>query len=142
MGGMEVLASRVLLHPRDHAASRHFYEDVLGLGVFREFGTPEHPGIVFFLGAGLLELSGHNDAGPSPATRVMLQVRDVETEVGRLAAAGVVVLEHPEWKPWGLLEATVTDPDGLQLVLVQIPADHPQRLSVGMPLTGRRTTGT
>ncbi|MDO9408831.1 VOC family protein [Patulibacter sp.] len=124
---MEVLASRVLLHPRDHAASRRFYEDVLGLGVFREFGTAGHPGIVFFLGGGLLELSGSGDATPSAATRLLLQVRDVEAEATRLADAGVPVLEAPARKPWGLVEATLTDPDGLQLVLVQIPEDHPQR---------------
>jgi predicted enzyme related to lactoylglutathione lyase len=139
---VEVLASRFLLHPRDHEVSRRFYEETLGLGVFREFGTPEHPGTVFFLGAGFLELSGHNAAGPSPATRLLLQVRDVEGEVRRLHAAGVVVPEPPAWKPWGLLEATIADPDGLQLVLVQIPEDHPQRRNVGMPLTGRRTTGS
>lgn len=138
---MEVLASRLLLHPRDHAVSRAFYEDVLGLGVFREFGTDEHPGIVFFVGSGLLELSGHGTETPSPATRLLLQVRDLDAEFARLQAAGVPVLERPERKPWGLLEATLTDPDGLQIVLVQIPEDHPQRLSTGMPLTGERAAG-
>ncbi|WP_051471085.1 VOC family protein [Patulibacter minatonensis] len=138
---MEVLASRLLLHPRDHAVSRRFYEDTVGLGVFREFGTPEHPGIVFFVGSGLLELSGHGTDVPSPATRLLLQVRDLDREFGRLRDAGVPVLHKPERKPWGLLEATVADPDGLQVVLVQIPEDHPQRLSTGMPLTGDRPTG-
>lgn len=138
---MEVLASRLLLHPRDHAVSRAFYEETLGLGVFREFGTTEHPGIVFFVGSGLLELSGHGEATPSGATRLLLQVRDLDAEFARLQAAGVPVVERPGRKPWGLLEATLTDPDGLQLVLVQIPADHPQRLSTGMPPTAERTAG-
>lgn len=140
MGAVEVLASRVLLHPSDHVRSRRFYEDVLGLGVFREFGTAEHPGIVFFLGGGLLELSGENAAAPSPAMRLLLQVRDVEAEVARLRHAGVPVVEAPEWKFWGLLEATIEDPDGLQLVLVQIPRNHPQRRSVGTPPGGAATT--
>lgn len=130
---MDVLASRLLLHPRDHATSRAFYEGTLGLGVFREFGTHEHPGIVFFLGSGLLELSGRGHAAPSAATRLLLQVRDLDAEFARLEAAGVPVVERPERKPWGLLEATLTDPDGLQLVLVQIPEDHPQRRTTGLP---------
>lgn len=139
---MEVLASRILLHPRDHDVSRRFYEETVGLGVFREFGTPEHPGIVFFIGSGLLELSGHGDAAPTAATRLLLQVRDLDAEFTRLRGAGVSVIDEPERKPWGLLEATLTDPDGLQIVLVQIPEDHPQRLSTGMPLTGERATAT
>jgi hypothetical protein len=135
---MEVLASRVLLHPRDHEVSRRFYADTLGLGVFREFGPPEHPGVVFFLGAGLLELSGHGETPPSAATRLLLLVRYLETEVARLRDAGVPVVESPERKPWGLWESTLLDPDGLQLVLVEIPEDHPQRRAAGPPPTGER----
>ena len=59
---MEVLSSRVLLRPTDPARSRAFYGDVLGLAVYREFGPPEHPGLVFFLGNGLLEVSGRAEA--------------------------------------------------------------------------------
>ena len=35
---MEVLASRLILHPSDMAQSRHFYEQVLGLRIFHEYG--------------------------------------------------------------------------------------------------------
>jgi predicted enzyme related to lactoylglutathione lyase len=135
---VEVLAARFLLHPRDHARTRRFYEEELGLGVFREFGSPEHPGIVFFIGGGLLEVSGHGTDAPSPTTRLLLQVRDVVAELARLEDLGVPVVDAPALKPWGLLEATVTDPDGLQVVLVEIPADHPQRRNLGTPLTGKR----
>jgi catechol 2,3-dioxygenase-like lactoylglutathione lyase family enzyme len=47
---VDVLSSRVLLRPSDPERSRRFYRDVLGLAVAREFGPPEHPGTVFFLG--------------------------------------------------------------------------------------------
>ncbi|HEU0127753.1 MAG TPA: VOC family protein, partial [Pseudonocardiaceae bacterium] len=30
-------------------------------------------------------------------------------------------------EPWGLHEMWITDPDGLRLVLVEIPPDHPLR---------------
>ena len=55
---MEVLSSRVLLRPADPASSHRFYRDTLGLALYREFGSPEAPGLVFFLGNGFLEVSG------------------------------------------------------------------------------------
>ena len=61
---MEVLSSRILLRPADLGRSRRFYRDVLGLAVYREFGPPDDPGVVFFLGSGLLEVSGRV-AGPT-----------------------------------------------------------------------------
>ena len=123
---MDVLSSRVLLHPTDHARSRRFYEESLGLAVYREFGPPEHRGLVFFLGNGLLEVSGH--AGERPrGLALWVQVRDVAAEVARLARAGVPVVAEPALQPWGLLEATVTDPDGVAIVLVEVPAGHPLR---------------
>ena len=61
---MEILSSRVLLRPADLDRSRRFYRDVLGLAVYREFGPADDPGVVFFLGQGLLEVSGH---GPGAA---------------------------------------------------------------------------
>jgi catechol 2,3-dioxygenase-like lactoylglutathione lyase family enzyme len=40
---VEVLSSRILLRPADLGRSRHFYRDVLGLAVYREFGAPGDP---------------------------------------------------------------------------------------------------
>jgi catechol 2,3-dioxygenase-like lactoylglutathione lyase family enzyme len=65
---MDVLSSRFLLRPADPARSRAFYRDALGLAVHREFGPPEEPGLVFFTGNGLLEVSGRSD-GPVGALR-------------------------------------------------------------------------
>ena len=47
---MHVLTSRTLIRPTDLAASHHFYRDVLGLAVAREFGSGEFHGLVFFAG--------------------------------------------------------------------------------------------
>jgi hypothetical protein len=44
---VDVLSSRILLRP----------SDTLGLAIYREFGPPEDPGVVFFLGPGLLFLN-------------------------------------------------------------------------------------
>jgi catechol 2,3-dioxygenase-like lactoylglutathione lyase family enzyme len=67
---VDVLSSRILLRPSDLDRSRRFYRDVLGLAIYREFGPPDDPGVVFFLGPGLLEVSGHS-AGP-PGHSVMI----------------------------------------------------------------------
>ena len=123
---MDVLSSRVLLRPADPARSQAFYRDVLGLAVHREFGPPEHPGMVFFLGNGLLEVSGHG-AEPPQGMALWLQVRDAAAEVERLGAAGTTVLRGPQTEPWGLVEAWVADPEGVRIVLVEVPADHPLR---------------
>ncbi len=58
---------------------------------------------------------------------IWLQVRDVRAEHERLAAAGVRVLRGPQAEPWGLTEMWIEDPDGVRIVLVEVPADHPIR---------------
>ena len=124
---MDVLSSRTLLRPSDPRRSQSFYRDVLGLAVYREFGPPEHPGVVFFLGNGLLEVSGQSEQRPEGLS-LWLQVRDVATEHDRLAAAAdVTVTQPPRLEPWGLVEMWIEDPDGVRIALVEIPDDHPLR---------------
>lgn len=123
---MDVLSSRVLLRTADADRSQAFYRDTLGLAVYREFGPPEHRGVVFFLGNGLLEVSGAGDP-PSRGLALWLQVRDLAAEHDRLLAAGVPVIRGPQREPWGLEEMWLEDPDGVRLVLVEVPADHPLR---------------
>ncbi|WP_043617690.1 VOC family protein [Nonomuraea candida] len=124
---MEVLSSRVLLRPGDPERSRRFYGETLGLAIYREFGPPEHPGVVFFLGQGFLELSGASQDGAGQAVSLWLQVRDVAYEEKRLREQGVTVLREAREEPWGLIEAWIADPDGHRIVLVEIPAEHPLR---------------
>jgi catechol 2,3-dioxygenase-like lactoylglutathione lyase family enzyme len=127
---MEILSSRVLLRPRDPATSRAFYRDILGLAVYREFGPPEHLGTVFFLGNGFLEVSGartDDAAVEEPSLRLWLQVRDVRAAEQELAGAGVRIDREARLEPWGLVELWISDPDGVPIVLVEIPADHPLR---------------
>ena len=120
---MEVLSSRILLHPRDRERSTAFYRDVLGLAVHREFPG----GTVFVLGGGFLEVSGTSAAAPSAATAVWLQVRDLAVTATELVDRGVTVLREPRREPWGLDEMWISDPDGLELVIVEVPAGHPLR---------------
>ena len=123
---MDVLSSRVIVRARDRLRSQEFYRDVLGLAVYREFGDPAAPGLVFFLGSSFVEVSG-SGSGSSPDTVLWLQVRDVQLERDRLAALGVPIVREPQTEPWGLIETWIADPDGLPIVLVEIPAEHPLR---------------
>ena len=117
---MEVLTGRVLLHPVDMQRSLAFYRDTLGLAVAREFPG----GTVFFLGGGLLELSGSADTPAGSAVALWLQVRDLAAVYKELAGH---VVREPRLEPWGLHEMWITDPDGIRIVLVEVPPDHPLR---------------
>ncbi len=123
---MEVLSSRILLRPSDLARSQAFYGDVLGLAVYREFGPPERPGVVFYLGNGLLEVSGQSEE-PPVGLALWLHVRNVASEHERLATAGVTIRQPPRREPWGLVEMWIEDPDGVRIALVEVPDDHPLR---------------
>ena len=87
MGSMEVLGSRVLLRPFELARSRRFYRDTLGLAIYREFGRQDAPGLVFFLGNGLLEVSGQATEPPGDAIALWIQVRNIRDEHRRLVGA-------------------------------------------------------
>src|SRR5215208_1493997 len=85
---MDVLSSRVLLHPTDPERSRMFYRDTLGLAIYREFGSGPDRGTVFFLGGGFLELSGRAAAPPVPGMALWLQVRELAAVRRELGARG------------------------------------------------------
>jgi catechol 2,3-dioxygenase-like lactoylglutathione lyase family enzyme len=124
---VDVLSSRILVRPGDLDRSRRFYRDVLGLAIYREFGPPEDPGVVFFLGPALLEVSGHSAGPAGHSVMIWIQVRDVRAEHARLASAGVPVVREPAAELWGLTEMWIEDPDGIRIILVEVPADHPLR---------------
>jgi predicted enzyme related to lactoylglutathione lyase len=83
--------------------------------------------MVFFLGPGFLEVSGRATGDPGGPVVIWLQVRDVRAEHERLAAVGVHILREPRTEPWGLIELWIEDPDGVRIVLVEVPASHPIR---------------
>ncbi|HVM20690.1 MAG TPA: DUF480 domain-containing protein [Egibacteraceae bacterium] len=126
-GPLRVLQSRVLLRPGDFDRSTDFYEHRWGLVRYREWGHPGSRGVVYFLGGGYLELT-EGGVGPAPSgIRLWLQVPDAQAAYQRLRAVGVDVDEPPRTQPWGLIEMSVADPDGLELVVVEVPDSHPLR---------------
>jgi len=123
---MEILASRMLLRPADYQRSLAFYRDALGLAIAREYPG----GTVFFAGQSLIELAGHGrpaDTGGSFAGALWLQVRDVYATQQELEGRGVAIARVARQEFWGLHEMQVLDPDGVTLIFVQIPAEHPLR---------------
>jgi catechol 2,3-dioxygenase-like lactoylglutathione lyase family enzyme len=123
---MEILASRVLFRPADYRRSLAFYRDDIGLAIARDYGA----GTVFYAGQSLIELAGHGapeaDAPPFPGA-LWLQVRDVYATQAELEGRGVTIARDAKPEPWGLHEMHVTDPDGVTLIFVQVPDDHPLR---------------
>lgn len=125
---MHVLSSRILLRPTDPERSRRFYGEILGLAVYREFGTGPDRGTVYFLGGGFLELSGRAPAPPAtPGPRLWLQVADVRAVHEELRGKDVRVVREPVTEPWGLIEMWLEDPDGVPIVVVEVPEQHPLR---------------
>jgi catechol 2,3-dioxygenase-like lactoylglutathione lyase family enzyme len=118
---MEILASRMLFRPADYQRSVEFYRDGIGLAIAREYGG----GTVFYAGQSLIELAGHG--GPDAGGTVWLQVRDLYAAEQELTGRGVPIARAARREPWGLHEMHVTDPDGVTLIFVQVPDDHPLR---------------
>jgi predicted enzyme related to lactoylglutathione lyase len=124
---MEVLASRAVLRPADFNRAFEFYAHQLGLHIFREWGDGDERGVVFFLGIGFLEVSGHCRERAGEKVQLWLQVRELDAVHRDLAAAGVPIDEAPDDKPWGLREMRIHDPDGVVIIVIQVPDDHPLR---------------
>ncbi|MEV8015773.1 VOC family protein [Streptomyces sp. NPDC086554] len=129
---VHVLSSRILLHPTDPERSRAFYGEALGLAVYREFGTGPERGTVYFLGGGFLEVSGRAGSPPSPGLQLWLQVPDLRAAHEELVERGVEVTRPPLKEPWGLIEMWIVDPDGVRIVVVEVPGDHPMRFRPGI----------
>ncbi|ORV89608.1 VOC family protein [Mycolicibacterium iranicum] len=123
---MEILASRVLFRPKDYERSVAFYRDGIGLAIAREYSG----GTVFYAGQSLVEIAGHGgpaDGAPPFPGALWLQVRDLAAAQDELRGRGVEVAREARREPWGLHEMHVLDPDGVTLIFVQVPEDHPLR---------------
>lgn len=123
---MDILASRVLFRPKDYARSVEFYRDGIGLAIAREYAG----GTVFHAGQSLIELAAHGTpaegAPPFPGA-LWLQVRDLAAAQDTLRERDIAIAREARREPWGLHEMHVADPDGVTLIFVEVPEDHPLR---------------
>ncbi|MFE9578831.1 VOC family protein [Nocardia sp. NPDC006044] len=128
---MDVLSSRIILRPADYERTLGFYRDGLGLAIAREYPG----GTVFFAGQSLIEVAAHggSDTPSSFDGAIWLQVRDAADAAAELALQGIVIDRAPVREPWGLIEMWVRDPDGVPIVIVEVPADHPIRRDTRRP---------
>lgn len=117
-------ASAIRIFVRELAAARSFYADTLGLRC-----TAQGDGW-FVCRSGGIDLVVEAVPPDAPAdeqvlvgrfTGLSLAVRDLAAEHARLLAAGVAFLEAPEQQAWGGMLATLCDPAGNRLQLVQHP---------------------
>ena len=103
-------------------AMDRFYVQVLGLAP-----RTRRPGFVNFeLDGQRLTVTTHAGVR-GPATdplrlMVNLATDDIAADHARLATAGVPFTRAPEREPWGGWVATLADPDGNTLQLLQLPA--------------------
>lgn len=118
---MEILNCRFLIRPTDYERSVAFYRDDIGLAIFRDYAF----GTVFFLGPSLLELAGHGES--DACGTLWLQVRDIYAAERELTGRGVHIAREARQERWGLHEMHVVDPDGVRLIFVQVPPEHPLR---------------
>lgn len=122
---MDILSSRVILRPADYDVTLRFYRDVLRLAIAREYPG----GTVFFAGQSLIEIAAHGGVRRQSVFTgaLWLQVRDLAVAEAELALGGVRLVREARTEPWGLIELWIADPDGVPIVLVEIPPDHPLR---------------
>ena len=116
-GAVEILSSRTILRPADYERTLAFYRDGLGLAI---------------AGQSLIEIAAH---GGSEVPTIFdgalwLQVRDIDSAVAELESRGIPIEREAQQEPWGLVELWLRDPDGVPIVLVEIPAEHPLRRDV------------
>lgn len=120
-------ASRVMpmLSCADIAASRRFYEEVLGGGLVYQFPPEGEPVFLTLsfgqteIGLGVLADKGVHGRPLRPASghRIELCI-NVENVDATLVALGAPVVMAPIDQPWGERAAYVEDPDGNLVMLV------------------------
>jgi lactoylglutathione lyase len=121
------VASRIMpmLSVAEMAASRRFYEDVLGGKLVYQFPPEGEPGFLTLkfgeteLGLGVLTEKGVHGLPQRPASghRVELCI-NFDAVDATVAALGAPVVLAPVDQPWGERIAYVEDPDGNLVMLV------------------------
>jgi predicted enzyme related to lactoylglutathione lyase len=107
------------LHAADPAASRPFYEQVVGLEVVMDhgwimtFAAPGDPGVQ-------LSVMG-DDASAPVAPDVSIEVDDVDAAYAAATARGDEVVHPLTDEPWGVRRFFVRDPSGKVINILSHP---------------------
>ena len=115
---MDVSELTILIGSRDAEALAAFYGDTLGLE-----RLPSQHHLVFRAGGATLRLIGHSEVGPASPEPQRIQlnlfVADTRAEVARLQPLGVRLVRAPAQMAWGGYVATLQDPDGNYVQLIE-----------------------
>ena len=117
---------------RDLEASRHFYEDILGM---RPVARPDFPFPGLWFQAGdtqihvILESEEAGPAGPPGFTGTLparghhmaFEINDCAAAVDQLRTAGIPIAAGPQSRPDGFRQVYVHDPDGYLVELFSSP---------------------
>ncbi len=115
---MEVRELTLMIGTDQPEALARFYGEVLGLERLPQYRDP----VFRAAGANIRILAHSGIAGrtPEPARlQINLFVADVRAEWERIAAQGVRFVRAPEEERWGGVVATMEDPDGNSVQIIQ-----------------------
>ena len=110
----------IVIHVREMERSIRFYRDVLGLS----FDFAEEGMAYFSIGdeSEKVSLMLHLTSEPEPADHGIgldLKVNAIEAMVSVLREAGVLIVQNPIEREWGVKEAVIADPDGYKLWVIE-----------------------
>jgi predicted enzyme related to lactoylglutathione lyase len=112
IGPIELVRLRV----RDLGAAKIFYGKTLKLTLV----AADAQMAIFDTGQAKLVIE-QGAASPSPAIELGFTVTSIETAVATAIAEGVKIIAPPVTEAWGGRVATIADPDGNRLSLIQYP---------------------
>lgn len=116
---MQVRELTLMIGTAQPKALARFYGDVLGLRRVKRFADP-----VFEAGGGFIRILNHSGISGSTAEPARIQINlfvdDVEAEYARAAGWGVRCERPPSRESWGGLVATLCDPDGNFVQLLEM----------------------
>ena len=120
MQGMAEL--RIVRHTDRFADACHFYGELLGWPVTKQWDEPS-PGRIFGFGASARVELLSGDAAPSPgdgAAYLAVEVADARAVHRTLGEAGVAITQDLAEQPWGHRNFAVLDPTGTTVVFFEV----------------------
>jgi catechol 2,3-dioxygenase-like lactoylglutathione lyase family enzyme len=115
---------RLIFRPQDYESSISFYRDGLELPIATSWDRgPDERGTIFQAAAGLIEilaLPADWDYVPPQGLEIAYEVADVDAWYHRIRRKGLSIRGELVDKPWGHRAFSVTDPDGIKVVVFSV----------------------
>ena len=115
---------RLIFRPKNYESSVSFYKDGLELPIAASWDrSPDERGTVFQAAAGLIEvlaLPAGRDYVPPQGLEIAYEVANVDAWYQRAQQKGLPVQSELADKPWGHRTFSVTDPDGIRVIVFSV----------------------